>query len=81
MGSSQNYASFLGTLNILCHIFIGYPRRNHNFDNRPCVAQVGAAKMGFYIIGSAVPAASVRIKHRDWVLGLGDWGSGFGVLG
>ena len=32
MGGCQNYGPFLGTLNMRCHIVIGYPKRDHNFD-------------------------------------------------
>ena len=35
MGGCQNYGPFLGTLNIRCRIIIGYPKRDHNFDNHP----------------------------------------------
>ena len=34
-GGCQNYGPFLGTLNIRCRIIIGYPKRDHNFDNHP----------------------------------------------
>ena len=29
----QNYGPFLGTLNNGCHIIIGTPKKDHNFDN------------------------------------------------
>ena len=35
MGGCQNYGPFLGTLNIRCRIILGYPKRDHNFDNHP----------------------------------------------
>ena len=31
----------LGTLNIRCRIIIGYPKRDHNFDNQPCMDMWG----------------------------------------
>ena len=36
MGSCQNYAPFLGTLNDGCRIIIGTHKGDHNFDNHPC---------------------------------------------
>ena len=35
MGGCQNNGPFLGILNIRCRIKIGYPKRDHNFDNHP----------------------------------------------
>ena len=31
----RNYDPFLGTLHIRCRIIIGYPKRDHKFDNHP----------------------------------------------
>ena len=37
MGGCQNYSPFLGNLNIRCRIIIGIQKRDHHFDNHPCV--------------------------------------------
>ena len=37
MGSCQNYGPFLGTLNNRCHIIIGTPKGDNNFDNHPYI--------------------------------------------
>ena len=35
-GGCQNCGPFLSTLYIRCRIILGYPKRDHNFDNHPC---------------------------------------------
>ena len=37
MGSCQNYGPFLDPYyNTAPNIYLGYPKRDHNFDNHPC---------------------------------------------
>ena len=36
-GWLSNYGPYLGTLNIRCRILIGIPKRDHDFDNHPCI--------------------------------------------
>ena len=66
MSGCQNDGPFLGTLNIRCRIIIGYPERDHNFDNHPNMHSSIYLSMCLYgSIGFGVQAAGFRVEPEQ----------------
>ena len=64
VGGCQNYGPFLGTLNIRCRIIIGIQKRDHNFDNHPCVL-ISRNNNGFGVGGSCIFFRTIK-KTISW---------------
>ena len=79
VGGCQNYGPFLGPYYNTAPNIFGYPKRDHSFDNHPCVEETYASHLPVLVVygllGHVYPSGlGMQLEKGPWLAGT--WGQG-----